>query len=256
MKTVLKLFKWLLNVILAICKKKELQPGYKVVFTDYLCQKNKKNMANTGKRLCYRWSYREDGQTVSACQLVKSMNGTTPVFYTGQEVQLLTDTQYAAAFDVTKDYMLNTLGWTVLPDLSESNRQNLEACPIIIVSAAAKLQYINDTDSDVVIKHVCIYVQGMMNEVDADIPLPFIPPAFDVFGLAGPPVPISVTFRIDPFVEAAVRVDKITAGGETVTILDNIDATGGDADQGLLSFNFTIPVSDGYNEFLIALQQI
>jgi hypothetical protein len=133
MKAILKLFKWILNVILGLFKKNKKtepkpQPKF-AVSSNYLCQKNK-DMANTGRQLCYKWSYKEDGQVIDTCQLIKSMNGTTPVFYTEQEVKLLTDAQYTAAFNVTKNYMQNTLGWTVLPTISEANKQNLTACPI------------------------------------------------------------------------------------------------------------------------------
>jgi hypothetical protein len=135
MKTILKLFKRLLNAILSLFKGKQKnkknkpQPTYKVAYINYLCQKLK-DMANTGKQLCYQWSYKEDGQTISTCQLIKNMSGATPVFYTAQEAQLLTDVQYAAAFSATRDYMQNALGWTVLPMLADSNKINFTDCPI------------------------------------------------------------------------------------------------------------------------------
>ncbi|MDR3226608.1 MAG: hypothetical protein LBT56_02930 [Prevotellaceae bacterium] len=138
MKTIIKVLKWLLNLIKSLLKKTkkndETKPTikYAIAYVSYVCKKILKGniMANTGFQLFYKWSYKQDGQVISTCQLIKQINSGTPVFYTEAEVAALTNSEYEAAFVTTVYYMQNVLGWTMLPALSNSKLQNLTACPV------------------------------------------------------------------------------------------------------------------------------
>lgn len=80
---------------------------------------------NTGKALATKWDYISGGTTVT-----QKLLNTSGVELEPNAIQYLTDDEYIACFNYTINYMKNTLGWEIVPSLSESIKNDQTSCPI------------------------------------------------------------------------------------------------------------------------------
>lgn len=80
---------------------------------------------NTGKALATKWDY-----VVGDTKTTQKLLNTAGVELEPNDIQILTDEEYAACLNYTIDYMKNTLKWQEVPSLSTSIKTDLVACPL------------------------------------------------------------------------------------------------------------------------------